>query len=77
MEAVFVMNVEELRKFTSNGFRPFKVLLTDGRSFAVPHPDFIAFSELVVVVFGADRLANLIDPDHIVSAKPMKAKSVK
>ena len=77
MEAVFVMNVDELRKFTSNGFRPFKIFLTDGRSFAVPHPDFIAFSELVVVVFGTDRLANLIDPDHIVSAKPMKAKSVK
>lgn len=71
------MNVEELRKFTSNGFRPFRLYLSDGRSFEVRHPEFIAFSDLVVVVFGRDRLANLIDPDHIVSAKPMRSKSVK
>ena len=77
MEASFAMNVGELRKFTSNGFRPFKLDLSDGRVFDVPHPDFIAFSDLVVVVFGEDRLANLIDPDHIVSAKPLKAKPVK
>ena len=71
------MNVEELRKFTSNGFRPFKLHLSDGRSFKVFHPEFIAFSDLVVVVFGPDRLPNLIDPHHIVSAKPAKAKSAK
>ncbi len=71
------MNVEELRKLTSDGFRPFKLHLSDGRSFNVFHPEFIAFSELVVVVFGADRLPNLIDPRHIVSAKPVKAKSLK
>ena len=66
------MNVDELRKFTTNSFRPFKLNLSDGRSFSVRHPEFIAFSDLVVVVFGADRLANLIDPHHIVSAKPIK-----
>ena len=71
------MNVEELRKFTSNGFRPFKLYLSDGRSFDVPHPEFIAFSDLVVVVVGSDRLANFIDPDDIVSAKPMKVKTAR
>ena len=71
------MNVEELRKLTSKGFRPFKIFLSDGRSFDVPHPEFIAFSDLVVVVVGADRLANLIDPDHIVSAKQLKLKPAK
>jgi len=71
------VNVDELRKFTTNGFRPFKINLSDGRSFAVRHPEFIAFSDLVVVVFGNDRLANLIDPDHIVSAKPLKPKTAK
>ena len=55
------MSVNELRKFTTNGFRPFKLNLTDGRSFAVRHPEFVAFSDLVVVVFGLDRLPNLID----------------
>ena len=71
------MNVEELHKLTSNGFHPFKLHLSDGRSFNVPHPEFIAFSDLAVVVFGADRLPNIIDPDHIVSAKPLKAKTAK
>ena len=69
------MNVEELRKLTSNGFHPFKLHLSDGRHFNVPHPEFIAFSELAVVVFGADRLPNLIDPRHVVPAKPRKMKS--
>ena len=69
------MNVEELRKLTTNGFRPFKLHLSDGRSFAVPHPEFIAFSRRVVVVFGEDELPNIIDPLHIVSVKPRKAKS--
>lgn len=71
------MNVEELRKLTSNGFHPFKLFLSDGRAFHVPHPEFIAFSELAVVVFGSDRLPNIIDPDHIVSAKPLRSKSVR
>ena len=69
------MNVEELRKLTTNGFRPFKLHLSDGRSFAVPHPEFIAFSRRVVVVFGEDELPNIIDPLHIVSVKPRKAMS--
>lgn len=71
------MNVEELRKLTSNGFQPFKLHLSDGRSFDVLHPEFIAFSDLAVVVFGRDRLPNIIDPHHIVSAKPRRTKSTK
>lgn len=76
-ETLSVMNVEELRKLTTNGFRPFKLFLSDGRFFKVPHPEFIAFSDLAVVVFGTDRLPNIIDPRHIASAKPLKAKSTR
>jgi hypothetical protein len=64
------MQIEELRKLTGNGFRPFILHLTDGRWFDVPHPDFIALSRRMVVVIGQDELPNLIDPLHIVSAKP-------
>jgi len=56
------MSVDELRKLTTNSFSAFKLNLSDGRSFSVRHPEFIAFSDLVVVVFGTDRLPNLIDP---------------
>ena len=64
------MNVEELHRLTTNGFRPFKLSLSDGRSVDVPHPDFIAFSRRVVVVIDGDELPIIIDPLHIVSAKP-------
>jgi hypothetical protein len=71
------MNVNELRRFTRNGFRPFKLYLTDGRVFDVPHPEFIAFSDIMVLVIDSEGLGEMIDPDHIVSAKPMKAKTAK
>lgn len=71
---MLTMNVAELRSLTSNGFRPFTLHLSDGRSFEVPHPDFIAISRRIVVVIGTDELPNLIDPLHIVSAKPKKSK---
>ena len=74
MEAGRTMNIEELHKLTTSDFRPFKLFLSDGRSFDVPHPDFIAFSRRVVVVIGVDELPNIIDLLQIVSAKPGKAK---
>jgi hypothetical protein len=74
LEAGLKMNVEERHKLTTSDFRPFKLFLSDGRSFDVPHPDFIAFSRRVVVVIGDDELPDIIDPLHIVSAKPGKAK---
>jgi hypothetical protein len=70
-----VVNIDELRKLTTNGFRPFKLCLSDGRAFDVPHPDFIALSRRVVVVIGHDDLSNIIDPLHIVSASPGDTKS--
>ena len=69
------MSLDELRKLTTNGFRPFKVYLSDGRTFNVPHPDYIAISRRIVVVIGEDELPNLIDPLHIVSVKPDEAKA--
>lgn len=68
------MNIEELHKLTANSFRPFSLFLSDGRVFNVPHPDFVALSRRVVVVIGDDELPNIIDPLHIVSAKPLETK---
>jgi len=44
------MSVDELRKLTSVDFKPFTLFLTDGRTFHVPHHDFIALSRRVVVI---------------------------
>jgi hypothetical protein len=71
------MQIQEPRWVTGNGFQPFTVYLSDGRSFDVPHPDFIALSSRGVVIMGRDELPNLIDPSRIVSAKPEKSRSVK
>ena len=69
------MNVEEIHKLTTNGFRPFQLFLSDGRSFTVPHVDFIALSRRVVVVIGEDELPNIIDPLQIVSLKLVEARN--
>jgi hypothetical protein len=59
--------IDQIRKRVKNGFVPFALRLSDGRRFAVPHRDFIAFSSKVVVIIGDDQLAVTISPIHIVS----------
>ena len=61
------MNLSVLVKRLRGGFRPFVVRLSDGRSFAVPHPEFIAVGRHAVVVVDKDGDPVYIDPLHIVS----------
>lgn len=61
------MNPQIIRERIRNGFRPFVMHLSDGRQFAVPHPDFVAIGKNVVVVIGEDDVSRTIDPLHIVS----------
>jgi hypothetical protein len=61
------MNVELLVKRLRGGFRPFIIRLTDGRAFAVPHPEFIAVGPDWVVVADQDGDPVYMDPLHIVS----------
>jgi hypothetical protein len=61
------MNPQIIRERIRNGFRPFVMHLSDGRLFAVPHPDFVAIGKNVVVVIGEDDVSRRIDPLHIVS----------
>jgi hypothetical protein len=41
--------------------------MSDGRSFDVPHPDFIAVGRGVVSVIDQDDSSHTLDPLHIVS----------
>jgi hypothetical protein len=59
--------VDQIRKRLENGFSPFAIRLTDGRTFAVPHRDFILVSPKVIVVVDQDQLAVTINPLHMVS----------
>jgi hypothetical protein len=61
------MNIERIRKLVTNGFKPFTISLSDGRKFAIPHPEFIAVGKRVVVVIGKNDQVNTVDPLHIVS----------
>ena len=49
------MTIEQLRNVRSaTPFRPFTIHVADGRSFPVPHPDFISQSPAgrTIIVFG-------------------------
>jgi hypothetical protein len=67
------VNLNLLVKRLRGGFRPFVLRLTDGRSFPVPHPEFIAVGRHAVVVMDAVGDPVYIDPIHIVSVDDKKA----
>ena len=68
------MNVDLLVKRLRGGFRPFIVRLTDGRAYAVPHPEFIAVARHAVVVVDKQGDPVYVDPLHIVSVDEKRAR---
>jgi len=48
-------------------FEPFAIRLADGRSLAVPHPDFVALPPRRIIVINDDASWNVIEPLLIVS----------
>ena len=69
-----MMKVEEIRHRLRNGFRPFTIYLTDGRTYSVPHPEFILITKRSVAVADKDGFIDTLDPLHIISVKDMPAK---
>ncbi len=61
------MDVERIREKVTNGFKPFSIGMSDGRIFAVPHPEFIAIGKNVVVVIGKNDRVTTLDALHITS----------
>lgn len=64
-----MMNVEEIRRRLTKGFKPFTVFLSDGRSYDVPHPEFILVTRRSVAVADSEGFIDTLDPLHIVSLK--------
>ncbi len=60
-------NLDEIRQRLRGAFRPFTLHLSDGRKFHVPHQDFIAVGQRVVIYVDERDLSNVIDALHIVS----------
>lgn len=66
-----MLNLEAIRRRLSGGFKPFTILLSDGRRYDVPHPEFILVTRRGVAVADADGFIDPLDPLHIVSVKDL------
>jgi hypothetical protein len=68
------MKPEDIRRRLRAGFRPFTIYLSNGRSYTVPHPEFILVAEHGVAVVDKDGFIDSLDPGHIVSLKDATVK---
>jgi hypothetical protein len=58
------MTIEQMRATReANPFRPFTLRLADGRSFRVPHRDYLSMSPggRTVIIYQADESFNILD----------------
>jgi hypothetical protein len=70
-----LVNVQELKKRLSGGFRPFAIRTTDGQEFVIPHPEFILIGRYSIAVLDKQGFINNLDPLHIVSAKDLSRRN--
>ena len=69
------MNIEKIRKRLTGGFRPFLIRTSDGREYAVPHPEFIAVGKSDVAVVDKEGDIDVLDALHIVSLRTPKVRN--
>jgi len=62
-----MLNLQPIRERLGPGFKPFTIRLSDGRSFPIPHRDFIAVGRGVVSVIDDRDVSHTLDALHIVS----------
>ena len=60
-------NLKPIRDRLEGPFAPFVIHLSDGRSFAIPHRDFIAVGKSVVSIVDRHDSTHTVDALHIVS----------
>ena len=63
------MNLEDIRRRVSDGFRPFVLRTSDGREFPVPHKEFIFLTQRSVIVADQQGYVDILDPGHIASIR--------
>ena len=62
-----MINLEPIRKRLGPEFQPFRINLSDGRKFQVPHRDFIAVGRGIISLIDEEDVSHTIDALHIVS----------
>jgi len=75
MTQIAVVNVQELKKRLTGGFRPFAIRTTDGQEFNIPHPEFILIGKYSIAVLDKQGFINNVHPLHIVSARELSRRN--
>lgn len=68
------MNLQQIRLRLSGGFRPFHLLTSDGREYAVRHPEFVMIGPRSLAVVDESGYIVTFDPLHIVAIRDMPRK---
>jgi hypothetical protein len=69
------MDSEGIReRIRGPSFRPFRLHLSDGRSFEVSHPGFVAATSRVMAVLSETGPSEVIDLAHVLSLEEMAAQ---
>jgi hypothetical protein len=69
------VNVQDLKKRFTGGFRPFAIRTTDGKEFNIPHPEFILIGKYSIAVLDKQGFINNLDPLHIVSVRELSRRN--
>ena len=70
------MNLEQIRQRVSGGgFRPFALRTSDGREYAVRHPEMVLVAPRSVGVVDREGEIVTLDALHIVAIKDLRAKT--
>lgn len=70
------MNLDEIRhRISGGGFHPFSLRTSDGREYAVRHPEMVLVAPRSVAVVGPDGEIVTLDALHIVAIRNLKGKT--
>jgi len=70
------MNLDQIRhRISGGGFHPFSLRTSDGREYAVRHPEMVLVAPRSVAVVGPDGEIVTIDAPHIVAIRNLKARA--
>jgi hypothetical protein len=70
------MNLERIRhRVAGGGFRPFALRTSDGREYAVRHPEWVLVGPRSLAVLDRDGEIVTLDPIHVVALKDLRVKT--
>ncbi len=70
------MNLEQVRQRVSGGgFRPFALRTSDGREYAVRHPEMVLIAARTLAVVDREGEIVTLDPLHIVAIRNLRART--